>query len=725
VRSRAFPPALPLLFAALPLLFAPAAVRAQAPPEQELKQLAFEGNEAFSDKELSAAIVNRQTTCKTFLFVVPLPFCPLTDWGIAHNRRYLNEKELPLDVLRLRVFYRQRGYRQVAVDTLVEKADEKTQITFLVDEGAPTVVSSLRLEGLEGLPDGAALAAAFPLAEGDPFDVLELQRGKQRIENQLLNIGFINAAVLDEYFIPEGRPEAEVVISVVPGNRARIGEISITGTENTKESLARRFLTFEPGEYYSEQRIRDSQISLLDVAAYRFASIEATQREDPDTLVDMTVTITESNLRAFRTGAGLATTECGVVEGDFSHRNLFGGARLFTLTGRVGNIGAKALDGSFPCSEVGDQEVFRQLTWRVTATVDQPYFISEKNRILGSLFFERENVPNIFVSTSVGGAIGLSRKMNPRLTATYSYRPTFQGFDEQSTDVFFCASFGICDPDDIAILTEPRWLSPIVGTWVYDRTNARFNPTGGYRVTPQAEFAASFTGSEYRYVRFALDAAAFQKLTPQWVFAFHLRGGIVEPSRSVSFGDGELGDDIVNPAKRFYGGGANSVRGYRQNLLGPTVLVMDSVTQCGDTPLQQCAVALADTAANEFIQRPKGGNGLVEGSFELRYQASQRWTIVAFVDWGDVYNEITTLNFPSATPGAGLRFASPIGPIRLDLGYNTQGPRLREVVAELEDGSLSQVALPVIYDPVGYDDPSLFTEFFRRLRIHFAIGQAF
>ncbi|MEE8560642.1 MAG: hypothetical protein V3S91_01570, partial [Gemmatimonadota bacterium] len=94
------------LLAALPILIAPAILRAQAPPERELVGLTFQGNEAFSDKELGAAIVNKATTCKTFLFKFPLPLCPLTDWGIAHNRRYLSEKELPLDVLRLRVFYR-------------------------------------------------------------------------------------------------------------------------------------------------------------------------------------------------------------------------------------------------------------------------------------------------------------------------------------------------------------------------------------------------------------------------------------------------------------------------------------------------------------------------------------------------------------------------------------------------------------------------------------------
>ncbi len=100
--------------------------------------------------------------------------------------------------------------------------------------------------------------------------------------------------------------------------------------------------------------------------------------------------------------------------------------------------------------------------------------------------------------------------------------------------------------------------------------------------------------------------------------------------------------------------------------------------------------------------------------------------MVAFLDWGNVYADLTSFeDLPSATPGLGVRFSSPIGPIRLDLGYNTLGLRLRQVVAELEDGSLDELELPVVYDPAGFDDPGLFTEIFRRLRIHFAIGQAF
>ncbi|MCZ6478078.1 MAG: hypothetical protein O6851_07180, partial [Gemmatimonadetes bacterium] len=403
------------LLAALPILIAPAILRAQAPPERELVGLTFQGNEAFSDKELGAAIVNKATTCKTFLFKFPLPLCPLTDWGIAHNRRYLSEKELPLDVLRLRVFYRQRGYRQVAVDTVMDRSKGVVRVQFVIEENEPTRVVSLRIEGLSGLPDSAALASRLSLKEGDPFDILTLQRGTQAIENQLRNIGYVNAAVLDEYFIPEGVREAQLVVTVVTGDRARIASVRIEGMERVEEALARQFLSFRTGEYYSEEKIRGSQLGLLDVAAFRFASIEAQVREDPDTLVDVTVRITEANLRAFRTGVGMSTTQCGVLEGDFAHRNLFGGGRLLIISGRLGNIGAQALDGSFPCGQVGDSEVFRQLTYRIQADFDQPYFISERNRLLGSIFFERESVPNIFVSTSLGAAIGITRRLNPRL----------------------------------------------------------------------------------------------------------------------------------------------------------------------------------------------------------------------------------------------------------------------------------------------------------------------
>ena len=207
------------LLVAVPLLLAPAQLLAQAPPERELAKLSFEGNEAFSDKELAAAIINAATTCKTFLFVAPIPLCPFTDWGIAHNRRNLNSKELPLDMLRLRVFYRQRGYRQVVVDTLVESSDEdaKVRVTFMIDEGAPTRIRSLTFDGLSGLPDTVRLLEGFPLEEGDPFDVLQLQRGKQDIENRLLNIGFVGAAVLSEYFIPRTELEADVTITVMAG----------------------------------------------------------------------------------------------------------------------------------------------------------------------------------------------------------------------------------------------------------------------------------------------------------------------------------------------------------------------------------------------------------------------------------------------------------------------------------------------------------------------------
>ena len=74
--------------------------------DPEVVKITFEGNEAFPNGDLGSAILTSATHCRTFLFIFPLPLCPLTDWGVAHIREYLDDGELPLDVLRLRLYYR-------------------------------------------------------------------------------------------------------------------------------------------------------------------------------------------------------------------------------------------------------------------------------------------------------------------------------------------------------------------------------------------------------------------------------------------------------------------------------------------------------------------------------------------------------------------------------------------------------------------------------------------
>jgi outer membrane protein assembly factor BamA len=155
---------------------------------------------------------------------------------------------------------------------------------------------------------------------------------------------------------------------------------------------------------------------------------------------------------------------------------------------------------------------------------------------------------------------------------------------------------------------------------------------------------------------------------------------------------------------------------------------MSDLEDCGSgflTPeeLQECANALPPTA---FDERPVGGNVLLEGSLEMRFPLSARFTVVGFVDAGQVWRSFDDRAALSATPGVGVRYNSPIGPLRMDLGFNPSAEVLKPVVAvRSETGVIVELEDPVPYDPYGWDNPSLFTEFWRRIQLQFSIGEAF
>ena len=179
---------------------------------------------------------------------------------------------------------------------------------------------------------------------------------------------------------------------------------------------------------------------------------------------------------------------------------------------------------------------------------------------------------------------------------------------------------------------------------------------------------------------------------------------------------------IVHPQKRFFAGGPQSVRGFGLNLLGPTVLVLEEADCESYVDFSECAQDVPPTTFNE---RPLGGNSVFEGSVEARLRVGNRWTVAGFVDFGQVWETIDDRAPIVATPGAGVRFRSPVGPLRLDIGYNPTGQSLKPVVVVLDDGSIEEVPDPVPYDPFTWDNPSTLTEIWRRMRIQFSIGEAF
>jgi outer membrane protein insertion porin family/translocation and assembly module TamA len=388
---------------------------------------------------------------------------------------------------------------------------------------------------------------------------------------------------------------------------------------------------------------------------------------------------------------------------------------------------------------------FNRVTWRLRADFQQPWFLDTENVLNLGIFTERQSLPPIYARLSYGGDVRFSREIGPNTGLALGYRASRDSLEEGSADLLFCANFGVCRPRDIDRLSETRWLSPISVNLVHNRADAVLNPSRGYRLSLEGEHASRLTGSQWAYYRMQAEASWYQRLGDN-VLALRVRTGLVEPIGSgledVDFLEG-VQDDVTHPLKRQYAGGANTVRGYGQNLLGPKILLADSldlaaISGCDAADITDENFWPCDPGglgAGDVSPRPVGGQRGLVGNIELRFPFSSRWSGVAFLDVGKVWTpggEIRVAEDLAWSPGVGFRYRSPVGPLRLDVGYNTSAPERLPVVSVVQRGGEDVIVQlgsgpesPNLFEYDPYGGRSLFEKFVNRLQLHISIGQAF
>ncbi|UCC73325.1 MAG: BamA/TamA family outer membrane protein [Gemmatimonadota bacterium] len=713
-----------------------------------VRKVQFQGNSAFADGEVRRAIATRASGCKSVLLS---PLCWL-GWGAFVRTERFDARELRTDVARIRVFYYRRGFRNAQIDTTVVHQDGFVDVAFAIAEGEPVIVRELQVRGLEEISDAGAIISELQLSVGQPFSEVDMTASQERIERELRKRGYADAAVLKEATIPSSDTlGAFVVLEAVPGPRSRIGEVEVVGTVQIDPEDVKRLLTFRSGDVYNEDEIVRSQRTLYSLALFDYVDITR-GLTSPDSTIDVRVQINEARLRGVQFGVGLSTTECFQVEAAWSHRNIFGGTRSLELRGVLSNLGTAQLARQFPCTQAGVEresglvtDPYNKINWRLRADFRQPWFLGTENWLRLGVFGERQSLPGIYTRVSYGGDVQLSREISPGTALIGTYRAGRDSLEEGSADFLFCANFLICTPEDIGLLEQPRWLSWVAVTFARSRTDAVLNPTRGYRFTIEGETASRFTGSEWAYYRAQGEVSWFQRFGRN-VLALRVRGGLVRP-----IGSGIEGVDlstrsepVTHPLKRQYAGGAFTVRGFGQNLLGPLVLLTNrnNLEGCLEDPVVTenntwvCNPIEEGLTSDQVFPRPVGGENSIVANAELRVPfGAGRWVGVAFVDLGQVWTvrgEVSSADRLAWSPGVGIRYQSPVGPLRLDIGYNTSGSKVYPVVSELENeegeaiivqlGDANDKPHPFEYDPF---EGSGFSRFLSRLQLHFSIGHAF
>jgi outer membrane protein insertion porin family len=531
---------------------------------------------------------------------------------------------------------------------------------------------------------------------------------------------------------------ADVRLRLVPNHATVVGPIVVLGQHKVDRQTVLNSLSLRTGDPFRRGDQMESQRNLYESNLFRMATVTVPRDSVAPALRDsiktIVVVVNEMALRERRIGLGINSVDFVQAQAHYTSYNLFGGARRLDLDATVGNLLAPQLAGRGffhdPASIAveGTTSPYAAPTWSVSGEFRQPAFMRRPKDQLGfSGFAHRRATPGIFIDRGYGGSATFTHHAAIRAPASITYR--FEVTRVTAGDVYFCVNYGVCDTPTIESLRSHRSLSPLSLIGFIDRSDSPLNPTRGYTARANLEHASSVTMSQYRYNRAFLDIGAYTHRALH-VYAAHLKLGFVRP-----LSNAENIRGVLHPRKRFYAGGASSVRGYGENQLGPRILTIDpaklghcEMTRAG---MEQCDPNFGPEN-RDFLPQALGGTSVVEASVEWRFPTPihRKLDAAVFIDAGlmgesalRTLQDVQAITRGSAaiTPGVGLRYRSAVGPIRFDIGFN---PKLSEdlsVVTEIiENGERKIVSLgaPRRWSPTG-------KTLLDRLTLHFSIGQPY
>lgn len=661
----------------------PGALRAQDitcdPGDLEVRDVTFSGNEHFRSAELASVIVTSPSSFARRHLGLPIG-----------ARRCLDTLELSRDAVRIRLFYRLRGYYKTAVKTSVQPSGTgAVAVGFGITEGPPVMIDTLVVTGLDSVRGGDKLLRELDhFRHNHIFTKIELQTAIDSVREQLHDSGWPYAAAplassdvnpstdraqLGYQFFEQfrGQPRA------MPSRQARVGRIIFEiapGGDSAKidTSTVRRLLSFKVGDVFRSKDLVRSERDLYQLETYRHVDVGlAPDSVQPnDSSLTVLVRLNEAKMNSLGLGAGWATLDCIRTQARFTDRDFLGGARRLEMNGRLSHLAL--------CPQnVRDDSISNRLNYYASGTVRLRGLIGPHTLPSFTLFSERTSEYRAYVrETLIGGAAEVSRDLQPRdlrpgLPLTLSYRVEY-GRTTASPAVF-CQLFNRCALSDIERLQQNGSLHVFGASILRDRTDQLLDPANGNQLHLELRSGSTSldTANGTRFSRVLTEGSAY-KTVGSSTFAVRVQMAAVLDGFTTRGATA-----YVPPEERLYAGGPNSVRGYNQNLLGPVVYIVDRIA-VSDTVIDGNAAQLFRTADSSRVRQysPTGGNTLIVANLEWRIRLPSfggNVQLATFVDAGQVWNrpqQKFTFSDLRVTPGVGVRVRSPIGPLRVDVAYN-------------------------------------------------------
>ena len=604
----------------------------------EVRALRFEGVTEVDEDRLRRVLVTRES-----------PWLPWAD------RRYFDRQLFAADLKRIVAFYHDRGYPQARiVGQETEASDDGKGVSLLVriEEGQPLVMASIELRGFDVLGEHEPLLReTLPIAAGRPADVALLNAARQRAIAELANHGYPDAGVeIERRDIGQNRQAIAIV--AMPGVMASFGPIAIVGLQSVDESVVRRRLDYQPGGLFDASELRDTQRGLFALGMFDFVNVAPSAVSTGATEVPTTVTVTEGKRQRLTFGFGYGSEEKARAQVDWRQLNFLGNARTLGILGR-----------------------WSSLTRGIRPRLRHPQIYGSpfSTEIAGEWWHEDEPA---YVLDSYGGTFSLAaefsaghshggREQQPLWRVATSYINEYTNY--------VVSEEALNDPsmrdDLIALGLNPDTgegkglLSSLTVHVERVTTDDVIDARSGYRVAVDLGTAGTWLQGDFDFVETGVEARHFLALGPA-VLATRARFSVLSAP--------EPTDENVPLFKRYFVGGASSLRGWGRYEVGP----------------------LSDSGLT------LGGLTLLESSGELRFPIWGRLGGVAFVDAGNSWAESWRFQGDEirADAGTGLRYRTPIGPVRFDIAWQLTPIEGLQVNGEPES---------------------------RHWRVHVSVGQAF
>lgn len=660
------------------------------PPQRwALDRVFISGNRAISDGEIERRIATRETP--RFLGLFP---------GVIYDYEIFDRYVLERDLQRIERYYRSRGFyrARVRAGRVYYTGDAHVTVEVVVEEGEPVRVGRVDVHGLEDLSPELQELAVESIRDvvrvGERFEEEAFARASAELERALQNGGFAYATIRRAADVDITRNLASVGYWVERGPRVRLGEIRITGLDHLPEERVRAALGLEPGTVYSLSSIEAAERAALDLGVFSSVSIEPDPAavEERREVLPMHVRLEPSRFHTVYFGGGLEIdsqrTRVRLLAG-WEDRNFLGGLRSFSVEGEPGVVIHPTRVPYFEPPE-------RLLPMaRLRLEFRQPGFIESRTH---GLLRGQLSIYPVLLSTERDPDVPILGYRELRVSAGVERSFRFGLFGSLSHNVQLNDPFtylGTLDPNlGSALVSYPELFVRA------DFRDSALRPTKGAYLSTVLQAAG--LGGEARDVKVQPEGRVYFPLSDDvtlafrasvgFLFAFNYGETVASNASTGTPGPGVSEADWVRDVqlmflRGFFAGGVASNRGYGLREIGPHgVVPFYNPGQTTEDVVEICEPSDPRFSA-AACDLPLGGLSLWEASAEIRFPIRGPLGGALFLDAADVspYELDLRLDRPHLSTGLGLRYETPIGPIRLDVGYRIPGLQTSDTAERIPD----------------------------------------